>query len=37
MSQIIALPGSQIGPVIGDGSDWRDEIVAAVDFLVSGF
>lgn len=37
MSQMIALPGSQIGPVIGDASAWRDEIVAAVDLLVSGF
>lgn len=37
MSQMIALPASQIGPVIGDASAWRDEIVAAVDLLVSGF
>lgn len=37
MSQMIALPGTQMGPVIGDASAWRDEIVAAVDLLVSGF
>lgn len=37
MSQMIALPGSQIGPGNGDASAWRDEIVAAVDLLVSGF
>jgi toxin CcdB len=37
MSQMIALPGSVIGPDIGDASAWRDEIVAAVDLLVSGF
>ncbi len=37
MSQMVALPGAQIGPTTGDASAWRDEIVAAIDFLVSGF
>lgn len=37
MSQLVAIPGAQIGPVIGDASAWRDEIVAAIDLLVSGF
>lgn len=37
MSQMVALPGAQIGPVIGDASERRDEIVAAIDLLVSGF
>lgn len=37
MSQMIALPGAHIGPVIGDASASHDEIVAAVDLLVSGF
>ena len=37
MSQLIALPGSALGPSIGDASGWRDEMVAAVDLLVSGF
>lgn len=37
ISQMIALPGSAIGPAVGDASAWRDEIVAAVDLLVSGF
>ena len=37
MSQLIALPGAQIGPAMGDASAWRDDIVAAVDLLVSGF
>ncbi|WP_169576978.1 CcdB family protein [Sediminimonas qiaohouensis] len=37
MSQMVALPGTQIGPVIGDASAWRDEIVAAIDLLASGF
>lgn len=37
MSQIIALPGNQLGAVIGDASAWRDEILAAIDLLVSGF
>ena len=37
MSQMVALPAAQIGPAIGDASACRDDIVAAVDLLVSGF
>ncbi|MGY3439696.1 MULTISPECIES: CcdB family protein [unclassified Marinovum] len=37
MSQLVAIPGTHIGPVLGDASAWRDEIVAAIDLLVSGF
>jgi toxin CcdB len=37
MSQMIALPSTQIGPAIGDASAWRNDIVAAVDLLISGF
>ncbi len=37
MSQMVAIPGAQIGPAITDASPWRDEIVAAIDLLVSGF
>ena len=37
MSQMIALPGTQIGPAVGDVFAWRDDIVAAVDLLVTGF
>ncbi len=37
MSQLVALPGAQMGPAIGDASAWRDEIIAAIDLLVSGF
>ncbi|EDQ03238.1 hypothetical protein OIHEL45_20656 [Sulfitobacter indolifex HEL-45] len=37
MSQLVAIPGAQIGSVVGDASAWRDEIVAAIDLLVSGF
>lgn len=37
MSQMVAIPGAQLGPVIGDASAWRDEIVAAIDLLVTGF
>ena len=37
MSQMVAIPGAQIGSVIGEASAWRDEIVAAIDLLVSGF
>jgi len=37
MSQIIALPTRDLGLVVGDASSLRDEIIAAVDLLVSGF
>jgi toxin CcdB len=37
MSQLVALPGVQIGSVIGDAAAWRDEMVAAIDLLISGF
>lgn len=37
MSQMVALPGTELGPVIGSASAWRDDIVATVDLLVSGF
>lgn len=37
MSQMVALPLGDIGPVVGSADAWRDEIVAAVDLLVSGF
>ena len=37
MSQLVAIPGTKIGPVISDASAWRDEIVAAIDLLVAGF
>src|SRR5690554_5302016 len=37
MSQMVALPSAEIGPVIGNASDQRDEIVDAIDLLVSGF
>ena len=37
MSQLIALPAREIGPVVGSAEAIRDEIVAAVDLLVSGF
>ncbi|MGX0877499.1 toxin CcdB [Roseovarius sp. MBR-154] len=37
MSQLVALPGSEIGMVVGDAFPLRDEIIAAVDLLVSGF
>lgn len=37
MSQMIALPGSVIGPAVGDATAWRDDIVAAIDLLVVGF
>ncbi|KKL58326.1 hypothetical protein LCGC14_2226500 [marine sediment metagenome] len=37
MSQLIAIPGAQIGSVTGDASVWHDEIVAAIYLLISGF
>lgn len=37
MSQMVALPVAEIGSAIGDASTWRDEIVSAIDLLVSGF
>ncbi|EAQ02344.1 hypothetical protein OB2597_19716 [Pseudooceanicola batsensis HTCC2597] len=37
MSQLIALPASEIGRAVGSAEAWRDEIVMAVDLLVSGF
>ena len=36
MSQLLALPASALGPGVADASAWRDEMVAAVDLLVSG-
>ncbi|KUF10795.1 CcdB family protein [Pseudoponticoccus marisrubri] len=37
MSQLVALPGSGLGPVVGSAETLRDRIVAAVDLLVTGF
>jgi toxin CcdB len=37
MSQLVALPGSEIGAAVGDAATLRDELVAAIDLLVSGF
>lgn len=37
MSQMVALPRSSLGPIIGTAADLRDEIVRAVDLLVTGF
>ncbi|QYX58176.1 CcdB family protein [Roseovarius sp. SCSIO 43702] len=37
MSQMVAIPGAAMGPVVGDVWAWRDDIVAAVDLLVWGF
>ena len=37
MSQLVAILGAQIGSGIGDASVRRDEIVAAIDLLASGF
>ena len=34
---LVAILGAQIGSVIGDASVRRDEIVAAIDLLASGF
>lgn len=37
MSQMVAIPSTQLGAFVGDASAWRDDIVSAVDLLVSGF
>ncbi|MEL6643930.1 MAG: CcdB family protein [Pseudomonadota bacterium] len=37
MSQMVAIPATELGPVVGTVAAWRDEIIAAVDLLVSGF
>lgn len=37
MSQLVALPGTELGVIVGDASSHRDEIVAAIDLLISGF
>ncbi len=37
MSQLVALPATELGGAVADASPWRDEIVAAIDLLVSGF
>lgn len=37
MTQMIALPSRDVGGTVGDASDKRDDIIAAVDLLVSGF
>lgn len=37
MSQLVAIPGAQLGASVGDASACRDDIVAAVDLLICGF
>lgn len=37
MSQMVAIPTAQLGASVADASAWRDEMIAAVDLLVSGF
>jgi toxin CcdB len=37
MSQLVALPRSELGPIAGDALARRDDIIAAVDLIVSGF
>jgi toxin CcdB len=37
MTQMVALPAVDLGPVVGSASDRRDAIVRAVDLLVTGF
>ena len=37
MSQLVALPRSELGPVVGAALALRDDIIAAVDLIVSGF
>ena len=37
MSQMVALPSATLGPVVGAAIAARDELVRAVDLLVTGF
>lgn len=37
MSELLALPASDIGVTVGAVPEARDDMVAAVDLLVSGF
>jgi toxin CcdB len=37
MSQLVALPRSELGAVVGSAIDRRDDMIAAVDLIVSGF
>ncbi|SEB07668.1 CcdB family protein [Rubrimonas cliftonensis] len=37
MSQLVALPRTELGTVVGDALHRRDDMVAAVDLIVSGF
>lgn len=37
MSQLVALPRSELGNVVGDAVHLRDDIIAAVDLIGSGF
>ena len=37
MSQLVALPRSELGTVVGDALHRRDDIIGAVDLIVSGF
>ena len=37
MSQMVALPSATLGPVVGTAIAARDDLVRAVDLLVTGF
>lgn len=37
MSQLVSLPRRELGTVVGDALHRRDDIIAAVDLIVSGF
>jgi toxin CcdB len=37
MSQLVALPRREFGASIGDAGHRRDDIITAVDLMVSGF
>lgn len=35
--QLAGIPARELGPVVGDLASHRDAIIAAIDFLLSGF
>ena len=37
MTQMVSIPASELGAIVGDASPHRDAIVHAVDLLVTGF
>ena len=37
MTQMLAIPASDLGAIVGDAASQRDPVIRAVDLLVTGF